>query len=91
MNVYRLDPLKPGHPSWRYSAEKDTVWACAATAQAARDLVTAKSGFAKHAPADVRSPWRDATVTSCDLDPTITLMDPQTVVREDGSLVDFEK
>ncbi len=89
MNVYRLDPLKPGHPSWRYSEEKDTVWACAPTAQAARDLVAVKSGFAKHAEAGAKSPWRDATVTSCVFDQTITLMSRETVVREDGSLVDF--
>ena len=24
MNVYRLDPIEPGHPSWRFSDEKDT-------------------------------------------------------------------
>ena len=48
MNVYRLDPIEPGHPSWRFSDEKDTVWACAPTAKRARDLVAAKSGFAKY-------------------------------------------
>ena len=44
MNVYRLDPIEPGHPSWRFSDEKDTVWACAPTAKQARELVAAKSG-----------------------------------------------
>jgi hypothetical protein len=89
MNVFRLDPIKPGHPSWRYSQEKDTVWACAPTARHARDLVAAKSGFAKHEAPGVISPWRDATITSCALEPTMRLMRAQTVVREDGSLVDF--
>jgi hypothetical protein len=89
MNVYRLDPIKPGHPSWRYSQEKDAVWACAPTAQAARDLVTEKSGFAKHREPGASSPWRDATVTSCVLEPTMSAMSDGTVVREDGSRVDF--
>jgi hypothetical protein len=89
MNVYRLDPIKPGHPSWRYSREKDTVWACAPTEQEARDLVAGKSGFAELAEPDAASPWRDATVTSCVLDPTISLMRAGNVVREDGSAVDF--
>jgi hypothetical protein len=56
MNVYRLDPIKPGHSSWRLSDEKDTVWACAPTAKQARDLVAAKSGFAKYAAEGDRSP-----------------------------------
>ncbi len=89
MNVYRLDPIKPGHPSWRYSQEKDTVWACAATAKQARDLVAAKSGFARHDAPGVQSPWRDEAVTSCVLEPTMSLMRAESVVREDGSLVDF--
>jgi hypothetical protein len=89
MNIYRLDPIAPGHPSWRYSEEKDTVWACAPTAAQARDLVAAKSGFAKHAEAGAISPWQDATATSCVLEPTMSLMRPGSVVREDGSRVDF--
>ena len=89
MNVFRLDPIKPGHPSWRYSQEKDTVWACAPTAKHARDLVAAKSGLARRAAPGVVSPWRDEAVTSCVLEPTMRLMRAQTVVREDGSLVDF--
>lgn len=89
MNVYRLDPIKPGHSSWRLSDEKDTVWACAPTAKQARELVAAKSGFAKYAAEGDRSPWEDEAVTSCVLEPTISLMSAGTVVREDGSLVDF--
>jgi len=88
MNVYRLDPIEPGHPSWRFSDEKDTVWACAPTAKRARDLVAAKSGFAKYGAEGDQSPWQDQAVTSCILQPTMPLMSPETVVREDGSLVD---
>jgi hypothetical protein len=88
MNVYRLDPIEPGHPNWRFSDEKDTVWACAATAKRARALVAAKSGFAKYGAEGDQSPWQDEAVTSCVLQPTMSLMSPETVVREDGSLVD---
>jgi hypothetical protein len=89
MNVYRLDPIDPSHPSWRYSEEKDAVWACAPTAQAAREWVAAKSGFARHDAPGAQSPWRDATVTSCVLEPTLSRMSEGSVVREDGSRVDF--
>jgi hypothetical protein len=67
---------------------KDTVWACAATAKRARALVAAKSGFAKYGAEGDRSPWQDEAVTSCVLQPTMSLMSPETVVREDGSPVD---
>ena len=88
MNIYRLDPIEPGHLSWRFSEEKDTVWACAPTAKQARDLVAAKSGFAKYGAKGDQSPWQDGAVTSCVLQPTMSLMSPETVIREDGSLVD---
>ena len=86
MNVYRLDPVDSGHASWRYSNEKDSVWACAHDTRAARELVASKADVA--APeANAPSPWTDEVVTSCVLDPTITLMRAGTVVRQDGSLV----
>jgi hypothetical protein len=88
MNVYRLDPIEPSHPSWRFSDEKDTVWACAPTVKRARDLVTAKSGFAKYGVEGDQSRWHDQAVTSRVHQPTMSLMNPETVVREDGSLVD---
>ena len=91
MNVYRLDPIEPGHPSWRFSDERDTVWACAPTAKQARDLVAAKSGFAKYGAEGDQSPWQDEVITSCVPQPTMSLMSPETVVREDGSLVEFVK
>jgi hypothetical protein len=52
-------------------------------------LVAAKSGFAKYGAAGDQSPWQDKAVTSCVLQPTMSLMSPETVVREDGSFVDF--
>ncbi len=89
MNVYRLDPIDSGHPGWRYSEEKEVVWACAATPKQARDLVAAKTGFAELGAAGVKSPWQDEAATSCVLAPTMSLMRAESVVREDGSLVDF--
>jgi hypothetical protein len=89
MNVYRLDPIDPGHSSWRFSMEKETVWTCAPSPKEARDLVTAKTGFAAHGAAGVLSPWQDATVTSCVLEPTMDYPGPGEVIREDGSLVDY--
>ncbi len=33
MNVYRLDPIAPGDPSWQYSTEKDSLWTCASNVE----------------------------------------------------------
>jgi hypothetical protein len=52
-------------------------------------LVAAKSGFAKYGPQRDQSPWQDEAVTSCVPQPTMSLMSPETVVRDDGGLVDF--
>lgn len=89
MNIYRLDPIASGHPSWQYSEEKNCVWACAPTPQAARELVAAKTGFATLGASGARSPWQDATVTSCIPQPTMSHMAAGDVVREDGSSVDY--
>ena len=59
------------------------------TVEKAREWVAAKSGFARHDAPGVQSRWRDATVTSCVLEPTLSRMSEGTVVREDGSPVDF--
>ena len=88
MNIYRLDAIDPDHPSWQNSTEQECVWAAAPTPKKARDLVAAKSGFAKYGAKGDQSPWQDGAVTSCVLQPTMSLMSPETVVREDGSLVD---
>ncbi len=87
MNVYRLDPIDPGDPGWRYSEEKDTVWACAPNSNEARELVAAKTGAAARNGEAPRSPWRVEAASSCVLDPSMSLMDAATVVRQDGSLV----
>jgi hypothetical protein len=87
MNVYRLDPIDPGHPSWKFSQEKDTVWAAAPTETAARELVASRSGF--DPASDETSPWKNPVVTSCVLDPTIELLNAGEVVRQDGSDVDY--
>jgi len=72
MNIYRLDPIEPGHLSSRSSDEKDTIWACAPTAKRARELAAAKSGFAKYGAEGDQSPWQDEAVTSCVLQPTMS-------------------
>ncbi len=89
MNVYRLDPVDPGHASWQYSVEKNSVWTCAANAKEARDLVASRTGFAADAAPSVLSPWQDARVTSCTIEPTMNYPNPGEVVRDDGSLVDY--
>ncbi len=85
MNVCRLDPSDPGHPSWQYSKEKDAVWTCASTQKEARDLVASKTGFATFAAPGVLSPWQDEKVTSCVWEPTMNYPSAGTVVREDGN------
>jgi hypothetical protein len=87
MNIYRLDPIDPGLPSWNYSIEKDTLWSSAPTPKEARDLAASKAGFAADAPVGVISPWLDEKATSCVAEPTMTYPDPGEVIREDGSSV----
>jgi hypothetical protein len=92
MPVYRLDPIDPGHPSWKYSVEKDALWTNAPTPQEARDLAAAKSGFEAGAHPDsasptVQSPWQNDKVTSCTPEPTMDYPGPGEVIREDGSAV----
>lgn len=87
MPVYRLDPVDPGHFSWDYSVEKDTLWACADGEEAARELAATKSGFPAEAPPGAVSPWRDPKVTSCAPEPSMKYPAPGEVVREDGSHV----
>ena len=88
MPIYRLDPIDPGHPSWRFSVEKDVVWTNAASPGAARNQVAAKTGWT--AGADLVSPWRNEAVVSCALEPTMSYPGPGEVVREDGSAVEFQ-
>ncbi len=87
MNVYRLDPIDPDHPSWRNSTEQEGVWVAGLTPKDARDLVADKTRTDKVG-ADATSPWRDERVTSCVLEPSVTHILPGSVVRGDGSLVD---
>jgi len=87
MNVYRLDPIDPGHPSWKFSVEQATVWAAAASEAAARELAASRSGF--DPACGGTSPWKNPAVVSCALDPTITLLNEGDVVREDGSEVNY--
>lgn len=89
MHVYRLDPIDPDHPSWRYSEEKDTVWTTAPTPEAARAQVAARSGFAALSEHGSVSPWQDESVTSCVLEPSMSYPSPGEVIREDGSNVDY--
>jgi hypothetical protein len=90
MNIYRLDPIVPDHSSWKYSEEKDCVWACAPSPTEARDLVAANTGFATLGATGAKSPWQDEAVTSCVLQPTMSLMSAGDVMREDGSPVDYK-
>jgi hypothetical protein len=85
MKIYRLDPIKPGDPSWQNSSEKECVWACAPSPEEARDLVAEKTAVAGHAAG--RSPWQDQTVPSCVWEPSMSHISPGTVVRADGSYV----
>lgn len=87
MNVYHLGAIDSGHPSWRISNEKNSVWACAPDAKAARDLVAAKTRVTAPDADGVKTPWEDDAITSCVLDPTISVMRAGTVVRMDGSVV----
>jgi len=89
MNIYRLDPIEPGHSCWQYSKEKNRIWACAPTPKDARDLVATKTRFSMLGVIGARSPWQDEAVTSCVLQPSMTHMSAGDVVREDGSPVDY--
>ena len=90
MNIYRLDPIDPGHSCWQYLEEKNSVWAGAPTPRQARDLVAATTGFARLGMTGARSPWQDEAVTSCVPQPTMTLLRAGDVVRQDGSPVDYK-
>ena len=85
MKVYRLSPIATDDASWKYSVEKEHVWASAATPAEARELVAAKSGFSTLAEPGAVSPWNDERVTSCVEEPTLTYPGAGQVIREDGS------
>jgi len=87
MNIYRLNPIDSGHACWLFSNEKDMVWACAPDPGSARSLVAAKTRISDHGEEPSPSPWEDEAVTSCILDPTMSLMRAGAVVRQDGSVV----
>lgn len=87
MKVYRLAPIATDDSSWKYSVEKEHVWAGAATPAEARALVVAKSGFSKLVEPGAVSPWIDERVTSCVEEPTMTYPGAGQVIREDGSHV----
>ncbi len=87
MNIYRLDPIDPGDPSWRNSIEKDSVWAGAATPSDARQLVADKTRPDTREAAGLKSPWQDEALTSCVREPSLTHIRAGTVVRADGSQV----
>ncbi|OIQ92707.1 hypothetical protein GALL_253090 [mine drainage metagenome] len=90
MNIYRLDPIAPEHPSWALSAEMETLWTAAPTSRQARDLAAEKTwrGPPGGAGGTPQSPWQLAGVTSCVLEPTMAHIHPGTVIRADGSRVD---
>jgi hypothetical protein len=87
MTVYRLSPLATDDASWKYSVEKEHVWAGAATPAEARKLVAAKSGFSRLAEPGAVSPWTDERITSCVEEPTLRHPGAGDVIREDGSPV----
>jgi hypothetical protein len=87
MNIYRLAAIAPGDPSWRLSNEKETVWACAPDVGSARAMVAARTFVIEPDRQGDKAPWEDEEVTSCILDPTMSLMRAGTVVRQDGSAV----
>ncbi len=91
MNIYRLDPIDPNDPSWQNSIEKDSVWACAPTPKEARDLVAEKTKAGVPGAFESKSPWQDASVTSCVWEPSMTTVDPWTVARGDGSIVSIDE
>jgi hypothetical protein len=90
MNVYRLDPIDPGHASWAFSKEKNSVWVGSATGDKARDLAAARSGFDHLVTSDATSPWKNPALTSCVLEPTVKLLNEGDVVRQDGSEVEYQ-
>jgi hypothetical protein len=91
MSVYRLDPIDPEHASWRFSTEQGRVWAGAETPTEARELVARKTqppaADATERSGSTRSPWLDATVTSCVQEPSMTHIHRGMVARADGSRV----
>ena len=90
MHTYRLDPIDPGHPSWENSLEKETVWTCAPSIRDARDLVAAKTGAPRKNAANGDSPWQIEVASSCAPDPNVSSVGAGEVIRQDGSLVDYE-
>lgn len=87
MNVYRLSALDSNHASWRFSNEQDGIWACAPDETSARLLAASRTRVSQPDRRAVGTPWEDSSVTSCVLDPTMSLMRAGTVVRQDGSVV----
>lgn len=87
MPIFRLASLAADDPSWKYSVERTHVWAHALTADDARDLVAAKTGFFRLAEPGAVSPWKDPRITSIAEDPTMSFPGPGEVIREDGSRV----
>ena len=57
MNTYRLEPIDSGHADWRFSNEKDVVWACAANPRLARALVAARTRGEASVAEPRASPW----------------------------------
>jgi len=94
MIVFRLDPIRPNDQSWQLSSEKNCVWTCARAPKEARDLVAAKTSFRSQITSEsgitIRSPWQDEALTSCVPDPSLVNIDPGSVVRADGSVVDIQ-
>ena len=88
MNIYRLDPIDLDYANWRVSNEKDVVWACAPDPGSARALVAGRTRMVSHDENQLRSPWEDEAVTSCVLDPTMSLLHADAAVRQDGSIDD---
>jgi hypothetical protein len=87
MNIYRLDPVDPEHPTWSNSTENEPLWAGSLTPGDARNLVATKTRLGAQAPTATQSPWLDQAVTSCVLEPSIRHIHADTVVRADGSTV----
>jgi len=87
MNIYRLAAIDAGDPSWGLSNEKETVWACAPDAASARAMVAARTLMTTPDRQGGQTPWENEAVTSCILDPTMSLLQAGNVVRLDGSAV----
>ena len=91
MMVFRLEPISAtlDSDSWKDSTHKETLWASAEDEGAARDLAAnatsgskVRSGFPKIPP----SPWRNADLVSCTIDPSRKVADG-TVVTANGKQI----